>query len=247
VAVIGLPHISNFTDLLPLAHAPDVRLRLVRSPAEIGRPDAVVLPGTESPPEDIAWMEKRGWNKRIQSLHDVGVEVVGIGGGFHLLGRTFTVPSGTDSAPLTRPGLALLPVETVDDGDKRTARRSGVSRLPWAEGVSVNGYGRKPARIVRDPGVRPALECDGNEADGAAAEDGSVWGTTLHGLFDSPAFTHRWIDRLRLKKGISLRPPEWETFVVSRENLYDRLSRALREHVDMEKVLEIMGLAKERI
>ncbi|WP_241154287.1 cobyric acid synthase [Staphylospora marina] len=245
VAVIGLPYLSHFTDLLPLAHAPDVRLRLVKSPADIGRPDVVVLPGTENPTEDLAWIRKLGWDKRIRSLHEEGVEVVGIGGGFHLLGQTFSVPSGPDSRPLTCPGLALLPVDTADEGNRQTARRSGVSRLPWAKGVTVGGYGRNPARIMSDSGILPAFEWNDKEAEGAVAEDGSVWGTTLHGLFDNPAFTHRWIDRLRLKRGMSPRPPEWETFAVSREKLYDRLSRALREHVDMQKVLEIMGLSKK--
>lgn len=242
LAVIRLPYISNFTDFLPLLEAPDVRLRFVRSLSELGRPDAVILPGTKNTLDDLDWLFRTGLAEAIVRLNRRGASVVGICGGYQMLGMRLRDPEGIESRPQDRSGLGLLAMETRFVGEKRTARVSGEAVIGWGEGLAVSGYEICLGRTERDPSVFPLIRLSDGRSEGAVSPDGTVWGTSLHGLFDNGAFTHRWIDVLRARKGLPRRPAHWRREGRNRERIYARLSEWIREFVDMPRVMDIMGL-----
>jgi adenosylcobyric acid synthase len=242
IAVIRLPRISNFTDFLPLADAPDVRLRYVRSARELGEPDAVILPGTKNTVEDLTWLRRVGLAESIEHLRTRGTEIVGICGGYQMLGRSLHDPDGVESCSGMHPGLGWLDIQTRFIPDKRTVRTSGETLIGWARGVRVSGYEIHMGRTERGPAASPVLRWTDGRLDGAVSEDGGVWGTYLHGLFDNNAFAHAWINRLRGKKGLPPRSEEHLNLRADRKAIYARLSGWIREHVDMERVKRIMGL-----
>ncbi|MBN2910037.1 cobyric acid synthase [Polycladomyces sp. WAk] len=242
IAVIRLPRISNFTDFLPLADAPDVRLRYVRSAKELGEPDAVILPGTKNTVEDLAWLHASGLAEAIQCLRNQGAEIVGICGGYQMLGLSLHDPDGTESRPGVHPGLGMLDIRTHFIPDKRTVRTSGETLINWARGIIVSGYEIHLGRTERGADAGPVLQWSDGRLDGAVSTDGSVWGTYLHGLFDNGAFTHAWINRLRGKKGLPPRSEEHLGRPEDRDAIYARLAGWIREYVDMERVKQIMGL-----
>lgn len=242
IAVIRLPRISNFTDFLPLADAPDVRLRYVGSARELVEPDAVILPGTKNTIEDLTWLRQSGLADSIERLRTRGTEIVGICGGYQMLGCSLHDPDGVESCPGVHTGLGWLDIKTYFIPDKRTVRASGETLIGWACSVIVSGYEIHMGRTERGPNASPVLRWSDGRLDGAVSEDGSVWGTYLHGLFDNGAFTHAWINRLREKKGLPPRSGEHLGRRKDRDAIYARLSGWVRKYVDMERVKQIMGL-----
>jgi len=240
IAVIRLPHISNFTDFLPFRHAPDVQLRFVRSPKELTHPDALIIPGSKNTMEDLDWLIKQGWDRALEEFHHRGTEIVGICGGFQMLGLELHDSGGIESIPSARAGLRMLPIRTRFVKDKRTVRVSGTACVPWARGTEVAGYEIHFGRSEITGDALPVFKQDGGSLDGAMIPDGSVWGSYWHGLFDHDRFTHGWISHLRDKKGLSPRPESYSVSGFSREPMYDRLADWLREHVDLDRIKEIM-------
>jgi len=209
IAVIKLPHISNFDDFDPLAAEPGVRVRYVSSVQELGRPDAVVLPGTKSTIADLGWLRERGLDAAIVRLAGEGTladrgQIVGICGGYQMLGRTIHDPKGVES-PLTEvKGLGILPVETTFAGTKATHR--AVARIVEApgwmsplEGQAIRGY---EIHMGHTCSTRAWLEITRQSdrsvslPDGAASPDGRVWGCYLHGLFDNESLRRVWLSSL---------------------------------------------------
>jgi adenosylcobyric acid synthase len=145
VAVIGFPHISNFDDFDPLKREPGVRLRYVESNDTLGSPDLVILPGTKTTIADLAWLRERGFAGEIRQLSRNGAAVIGICGGYQMLGERVLDPEGVESSQSEMEGLGLLPVTTIFAGTKETHRvRGEVGEAPGilegAAGLSVEGY-----------------------------------------------------------------------------------------------------------
>jgi adenosylcobyric acid synthase len=145
VAVIGFPHISNFDDFDPLKREPGVRLRYVESNDTLGSPDLVILPGTKTTMADLAWLRERGFAGEIRQLSRNGAAVIGICGGYQMLGERVLDPEGVESSQSEMEGLGLLPVTTIFAGTKETHRvRGEVGEAPGilegAAGLSVEGY-----------------------------------------------------------------------------------------------------------
>jgi adenosylcobyric acid synthase len=204
IAVIRLPHIANFDDFAPLAAEQGITVRYVASPATLGRPHAVILPGTKSTIADLLWLREQGLEPAIQHLAQAGTVVVGICGGYQMLGRRIQDPLGVESALPEVAGLALLPVETVFEPSKATYQAearilSGPGWLATLRNQPVQGYeihmGRTPSQqpwleISRRNGTRLAV------ADGAVAATGKVWGCYLHGLFANESLRRAWLTSL---------------------------------------------------
>ncbi|WP_425524937.1 cobyric acid synthase [Paenibacillus dendritiformis] len=259
IAVVGLPRISNFTDIDPLAAEPDVRIRYIRRPEELGTPDAIIIPGTKSTMADLQWMRENGLADALVSYAKDGV-VTGICGGYQMLGERLRDPYGAeDEAGAVMDGLGLLPMETVFAADKRTERvrgtviASGLRGTPL-EACPMEGYeihmGRSlptAADIAAEPllELRAADEADAGctNHDGLLHPNGRVMGTYLHGLFHNDAFRRGWLNRLRVAKGLASLPVELN-FAAQREAAFDRLADRARSHLDMERIYRILRIAE---
>jgi adenosylcobyric acid synthase len=201
VAVIALPRIANFDDFDPLAAEPGVQVRYVASPQALGQPHAVIIPGTKSTVADLAWLREQGLAEAIRGLAAAGGAVAGICGGYQMLGRTIRDPGRVEAVTEEVPGLALLPVETVFEGDKATYRAQGriLSAEGWLAplaGQTVRGYEIHMGRTAGSSAWLEVSERNGQPVallDGAASEDGQVWGCYMHGIFENEAFRRAWL------------------------------------------------------
>jgi cobyric acid synthase CobQ/L-threonine-O-3-phosphate decarboxylase len=237
IAVIDLPQISNFTDLDAFRGESDVRLRIVRAPGELGRPDAVLIPGSKNTLADLDYLRRSGLADRIGQLARQGQsEVVGICGGFQMLGREIRDPLGLESATGAAPGLGLLEAVTVLAAEKTLARTTAV-HTPSA--LEVAGYEIHHGRTDTDGSPVLFRRPDG-QAVGAASDDGRVWGTYLHGVFDADAFRRWFIDRLRVGRGLA--PLSRVVAPYDIEPALDRLAGIVRQSLDMEAIYRLMGL-----
>ena len=204
IAVIRLPHIANFDDFAPLAAEQGVTVRYVSSPATLGRPHAVILPGTKSTIADLLWLREQGLEQAIQHLAPAGTVVVGICGGYQMLGRRIQDPLGVESALPEVAGLALLSVDTVFEPVKATHQAEarvlgGPGWLAALQNQAIQGYeihmGRTTSQqpwleISRRNGMRLAV------ADGAVTATGKIWGCYLHGLFTNASLRRAWLTSL---------------------------------------------------
>jgi cobyric acid synthase CobQ/L-threonine-O-3-phosphate decarboxylase len=238
VAIIDLPHISNFTDFDPLAMEPDVCLKIVRSAEDLGGPDAIILPGSKNVMADLDYLQKTGLARKIAALAANGkTEILGICGGFQMLGRRIDDPAGIESAPgSTVNALGLMPLATRLMTEKILKR---VEAKHTPSGLDVYGY--EIHHGLTDAGnLSDCFRTDSGESIGLAAEDGRIWGTYLHGLFDADAFRRWWIDRLRMRRGLDACGKI--RFVYDLEPAFERLAACVRENVDIKVIYQIMGL-----
>jgi adenosylcobyric acid synthase len=244
VVVVRLPHIANFDDFDPLGAEAGVRLRYVASPETLGHPDAVVLPGTKSTVADLAWLRATGLADAIVQLARRDVSVVGICGGFQMLGDPIRDPDCVESADGDVEGLGLLPAETTFTRNKSTHRivahvLGGPGWLGALAGEVVTGYEIHSGQTRCDnPWLRVTREGDPGEPsfDGLVGEDGRVWGCYLHGLFANDIFRRAWLASL---DGQRVRPAPGST-VRSFEDALDRLARIVEESLDMEELERII-------
>ena len=237
IAVVDLPHISNFTDFDPLRIEPDVRLRVVRNPAELGEPDAVILPGSKNVIGDMAELQGSGMAGRILELARTGrTEIVGICGGLQILGTEIADPFGIESAAgRGLPGLGLLGVRTTLAREK-TLRR--VSARHAESGCEIHGYEIHHGLTGGDGS--PLIRREDGEAIGFGAAGGLCWGTYLHGIFDADGFRRWFIDRLRVRRGLA--PLGRIAAVYDLEPAFERLAAVVRKSLKMDEIYKIMGL-----
>jgi adenosylcobyric acid synthase len=237
IAVIDLPHISNFTDLDPLRMEPDVRLRIVTSASQLGTPSAILLPGSKNVPGDLRFLRETGLAAAITEAASTGrTEVVGICGGFQMMGERVNDPHRLESDGAGEPGIGLLPVITTLEREK-TLNRTTARHVE--SGLYVSGYeihhGQTPASQTR-----PVLIGPGLEPMGSGSADGLLWGCYLHGIFDADAFRRWFVDRLRVRRGM---PPMGQ--ILARydvEPALDRLAATLRECLPIEEIYRTMRL-----
>ncbi len=235
VAVIRLPRISNFDDFDPLKTEPDVAVQFIDRPPST-RPDLVILPGSKSTVADLDFLRHSGLADWVCREAARGTPVIGICGGFQMLGAAIYDPSRVESDRTEVQGLRLLPVTTVFDRVKVTRRvRAEVlvndGLLAGLRGEQVTGYEVHMGRSTGGPPVFRLHRSDNSLADdGAITEDGLVFGTYIHGLFDNPRFRRSLLDRLRMRRGLA---PVNQPAPFGRDAEYDRIAQVLREHLDL--------------
>lgn len=194
VAVPMLPRIANFDDFDPLIQEPDVRLIFVPPGEPIPAEAAlVILPGTKATIADLAFLRAQGWDIDIAAHVRRGGHLLGICGGYQMLGRRIADPDGVEGPAQSVAGLGYLPVETRLTGDKRLTATDGVSS---ADGVPFSGYEIHVGRTTLGTGASPLLRLAGGGTDGAVSRDGRIAGCYIHGLFDHPAQRGAWLARL---------------------------------------------------
>ncbi|MDA0232518.1 MAG: cobyric acid synthase [Chloroflexi bacterium] len=248
-AVIRLPRISNFDDFDPLARA-GVGVRFVRDPSELAGAHIVIIPGTKHTIADLRWMRSRGLDTAIAAAAEKGTFVVGICGGYQMLGERLDDPDGADGGePDSEPGLGLLPVRTVFSRDKVTRRvelriAASAGESPMAPGASGSGYEIHSGETKPAHGAVPhaLLEIDRGDgvkiADGAVSPGGDVMGCYVHGLFDSPAVLGPFLASVARRYG--LEPPVVRPFSMDAE--FDRLAAVVRDSLDMDAIRGFVGL-----
>ncbi|MBO7682896.1 MAG: cobyric acid synthase, partial [Clostridia bacterium] len=232
VAVLRLPKISNFTDFAPLENHPVLGLRYVESADELGSPDLVILPGTKSTLADLLWLRQTGLEAAVQKLAARDVPVLGICGGFQMLGEELADPDGVEAeTPSTVRGLGLLPLRTVFAKEKTRTRVQADVRFR-SDTVSVDGY------EIHNGTTEPT------DGSGASPEllssKGNVFGTYLHGLFDSGELTEALAKWLCERRGIAYEAIQPKTHDERQEEELTRLASAVREALDMDAVYRIL-------
>ncbi len=229
VCVPLLPFIANFDDLDPLAAEPGVELLLLR-PGEPLPGDAalVILPGSKSTIADLRALRAEGWDVDVLAHRRRGGRVLGLCGGFQMLGARVEDPDGVEGPPGGVDGLGLLRVQTVLGGAKRLAEASGTC---VADGAPARGYEMHLGRTTGPDMARPLLRLDGRP-EGAASADGLVCGTYLHGLFAADEQRAAWLRRL----GTTPAPRSHEAEV---EETLDALAAHLERHVDVDRLLAL--------
>lgn len=243
IAVVGLSHMSNFTDFDAFAVEPDVSVRYVRRAEELADPDIIIIPGTKNTLDDLKIMRASGLADKIllRVKSRPQTVLVGICGGFQMLGQALHDPDGIESKHKTTQGLGLLPIVTTFEKEKTLA----LVEAEHKESLSkISGYeihhGR--TRAVKD--ISPVfniLRRNGHmasSADGAETQDGRIWGTYIHGAFDAPLFRRRFLNTVRCRK--KWRPVDeitpWDT-----DAELDKLARLVRAHTDMELFYRILS------
>lgn len=235
IAVIRLPHISNFTDFAPLELHPQLGVRYVERPEELGTPDLVILPGTKSTMADLLWLRRCGLEDHIRQLAG-SVPVLGVCGGYQMLGRTLSDPDGAEGGG-SLAGLGLLPCETVFELQKHRTLQRAVTLAPPLEGAALEGYEIHMGRTRRLEGAPFCRLADGRE-EGSAA--GLVFGTYLHGLFDTGELTQRLAEWLARRRGLVPVPDRPEHYGLHRQRQYDLLAEAVRAHLDLDAIYRAM-------
>ncbi len=228
VAVPVFSRIANFDDLDPLIAEPDVAVTFVR-PGEAlpGDADLIVLPGSKSTVADLAFVRAQGWDTDIGAHVRRGGAVVGLCGGYQMLGASVRDPMGIEGPSGEVEGLGLLNIETELTGDKTLTEAAGTDTTT---GAPVRGYEMHVGRTSGPDRDRPMLRLD-DATDGAISADGKIFGCYLHGLFASDAFRHAFLNRLRTRDASGL---AYETQV---ERVLDELAEHLETHLDLDGLL----------
>ncbi len=245
IAVIRLPHISNFTDFAVLESNPLVSLRYVGTRAELGTPDLLLLPGTKNTMGDLIWLRESGLEAEILKYAAAGGIVFGICGGFQMMGRTLSDPLSVEHGGTVR-GMGLLPAETVFSTQKTRMQAEGIVApldgfFAPLSGKKVSGYEIHMGVTNPEGNARPF--CTLRTQDGAAHPDGilcgNCGGTYLHGIFDTGEVTAALINALLRRKGLpeTARPLDLHTY---KEQQYDLLADTLRENLDMKLIYRIL-------
>ena len=232
VVVPTTPRISNHTDFDPLRLHPQVDLRFI-GPDEVVPPaDLIILPGSKSVRADLAWLRKHGWETAIHRHLRYGGKVIGICGGFQMLGKRIHDPYGLEGEAGSGDGLGLLDVETMLEREKQLRNVRGTLALAHAP---VTGY-----EIHAGATTGPALACPAvhlaHRSDGALSEDGQILGTYLHGLFESPSAS------TALLAWSGLNDAQTIDYHALREASIKRLADAVAAHLDIHRLTRLLGL-----
>ena len=239
VAIVRLPHISNFTDFMPLEQHPLLGVRYVQAARELGMPDLIILPGTKNTVNDLLWLRQCGLETAVQKLARRGTPVLGVCGGYQMLGGMLDDSAGTESGrPQTLRGLELLPTRTVFTLEKRRAQVTATAAAPFA-GAALTGYEIHTGRTT----VEGAPFCTLADGTPDGCVQGSVFGTYLHGLFDSGELTEKLTALLCRRKGLAPETAAPLTMQAYREQQFDLLADGVRRALDMSAIYAAMGLA----
>jgi adenosylcobyric acid synthase len=241
IVVIRFPRLSNFTDFAALEATPGVGVRYVHSPKELGAPDLVILPGTKSTISDLRWLRQCGLEAATKKLAAQGIPILCVCGGYQMLGERIADAEGAEGGGEID-GMDLLPVTTEFIGEKRRVRITGKvldagGILAALDGAQVEGYEIHMGRTALYEGARPLVLLESGTEDGC--QHGNVYGTYLHGFFDSVPCRDALFGALCKKKGVSLEAKAFD-LKAYKESQYDALASAAREHLDMELIYKIL-------
>ena len=254
VHVVRLPRISNFTDFEPLTREKDVVLQYVHYPDRHCMPDLLIIPGSKSTMADLRFLRDRGFADYIRRCVAAGVPVLGICGGYQMLGERILDPSRVEADKSGCEGLGLLPTITVFRREKTSAQ---VKAIHLESGLAIEGYeihmgctqgrnGHAPAfRIVERHGMR-IEDFDGmslNGENGVSRQQPFVMGTYIHGIFDSAPFRTFFLNRMRVAAGLETVKERGGAATNDSPDAYDRLAKIVEQNIDMKILNSILNHA----
>ena len=252
IEVVRTPHMSNFTDFNIFETQEDVSLRYVDFGESFGDPDIVIIPGTKSTIDDLMFLRKNGLENQIKELHRRGKLIIGICGGYQMLGKVLKDPYHVENDLEEVEGIGLLDVETTFEMEKTTTQVKAIldenfhGYLENLSGKEVSGYEIHMGITKRNENsnnfvtVKQKLEQKVNYQVGSVNKECNVFGTYLHGIFDDIDFTRTILNNIRKMKNLEPIESNVKSFKEFKNQQYDKLADYLREHLDMEKIYEIM-------
>lgn len=256
IVVVRLKYLSNFTDFDALAQEPDVELLYSRNPADLENADMLVVPGTKNTVQDLLILRESGLDRSILRACEKGRAVVGICGGYQMLGRRICDPLGVESGCREVEGLGLLNIDTTFEAEKITCQAEAEMILedgkwkmenmfPSASPIfhsPLKGYEIHMGRSTGEIGLFRLRRFSGGKSEEVpdGSHKGSCWGTYLHGIFDNNGFRRALLDGLRGKKGL---PPLGATidYAGLRDAALDRLADLVRSNIDLQSIRKMIG------
>lgn len=240
IAVIRLPRISNFTDFDPLEAEANVTVNYVNPQDTLGHPDAVILPGSKTTIADLMLLQKTGMAQAIQNYAAAGGTILGICGGFQMMGKIVADPEGLEGESGRYRGLELLPVKTVITSQKIARQRIVSSNYPQV-GLPVSGYeihqGRTRLIQPEEGEILPYKPLFDDASLGIVDLNQSVWGTYLHGIFDNGPWRRAWLNHLRQQRGLPSLPTGVSNYREQREALLDALADTVETYLNITPLL----------
>jgi len=255
IEVLYLPHISNFTDFGPLEREEGISLRYVKIGERLGEPDLLIIPGSKNTIDDLYCLKKFGYQEEILNKTKKGTVIVGICGGYQMLGRQIYDPEHTESSREKIVGLGLINGETTLKSKKNTFQvRARLLPIPFFNiQDELSGYEIHTGETVLSGDEKPLFkitkrgftQTDIN--DGVVSKEGMVWGTYIHGIFDNNSFRRAFVNFLRNKKGLAIFScinQDRISYQEEKDREYDKLACLVRDNFNMDKIYHILGIEK---
>lgn len=241
ITVIRLPHISNFTDFDPLEAESNILVEYVDVNQSLGYPDAVIIPGSKTTINDLKVLHESGMSQQIKAYVEAGGTILGICGGFQMLGRQIFDPDYLEGQINHYTGLNLLPIETILNKEKVARQREVFANYPRA-GLPINGYEIHQGKtslihksFKKDMIYNPVFD---DQELGLVDENQLIWGTYLHGIFDNGAWRRCWLNNIRKKRGLSTLPTGIPNYRQQREEMLDAIADSVQEYINLEPLLK---------
>lgn len=245
VAVIRLPMISNFTDIDPLFEEEDCHVRFVKNIDELGEPDLLIIPGSKNTIEDMLFLQQSGLANKINNLvSTTNVTLIGICGGYQILGETITDQYEVESSRQSIEGLGLIPMKTAMSKTKTTVRSEGVATF-GKKGIPVTGYEIHMGESHFEQECQHFIQCT-DRSEGFINSNQNIIGTYFHGIFHNDEFREVLLNSIRMKKG--LQPIEQRpSFAQKKEEGFDLLADVVRKNIQLDRIYQLMeDYQKER-
>ena len=244
IAVIRLPHMSNFTDFNNLERIKDITVRYIDRAEDINEPDLLIIPGTKNTISDLRFIKENGIFDRIKALEKEGVIILGICGGYQMLGRNISDLKGIEGEVTSEMGFNLLDIETIFNEEKRTKQVNGIIKnacniFKSCIGVNVKGYEihNGVTKVKDEDSV--FIKGENDEVLGVYNKEKNVLGTYLHGIFDDKDFLLNFINDIRETKGLKVIEKELLDYRVYKLNQYDELAKIFEENINIRRVINI--------
>ncbi|MGA1870673.1 MAG: cobyric acid synthase [bacterium] len=247
IAVMYLPHISNFTDFDPLENESDVHLRYIGQGESIGFADAIIIPGSKNTIDDLNYLKKAGYSEAICRYAQDGGMVLGVCGGYQMLGKKIEDPYSMESRQKVIAGLGLLNVNTTLAQQKITSQITALCSFPSDNVREIKGYEIHVGETNREDKTKAfcTIIQRSNKSveleDGALSEDGQIWGTYIHDLFANHLFRRDFINLLRKKRGLRNLPHNPQVNLMENQREYDKLAIHVRENLDMDAIYKLLN------
>jgi adenosylcobyric acid synthase len=238
IGVVRFPRISNFTDFDPLDAEPTVNLKYVTTKDELTSCNAIILPGSKTTISDLNWLQQSGIAAMLPNYLDNGGILMGICGGFQMLGATISDPNGIEGLPGEYAGLNLFPLQTIMTDAKTTCQRTTTTNYPHA-GMSISGYEIHQG-ITQWHSDRANIATYeplfADEMLGAVDRELQLWGTYLHGIFDNGTWRRNWLNQIRSRRNLALITTDVPDYASQREEIFDTLADSISEYLDLNKL-----------